>query len=142
MLMPTKPLGHLHLEGETPQENLDRNMREWAEGRDAKRDTFFVGVVGVKNVMLASVMATQEEGAYLALLRGENTLVVSDVKQYCDTCSKTAGDPYRCTRGTIWFGSPKGWVCEVCATSMEEMNKDEKLIPTPSQTHTPVKMDS
>jgi hypothetical protein len=40
MLMPTKPLGHLHLEGETPQENLDRNMREWAEGRDAKRDTF------------------------------------------------------------------------------------------------------
>lgn len=122
------------------QEKLDRMLGKWQTDPMGMRNRI-IGDHATSPVKLftAMIMATQEEAAAGAMLRGEHCVTL-DVKQPCPACRDLM---FTVAKGVgaaptvnvvemrpIWMGPERKWVCEMCMTPMrvDHEPKDLKII--------------
>ena len=107
---------------------FDEAIEGWKADPTAMRKKLLDAATDTSSLLHAMMMATQEQTAFGALIRGENTVVFGDLDQ-CINCSEMlvkffgpGMEPSALVmRRPIWMGPITRWVCEVCMTKMPDV---------------------
>jgi len=109
------------------QKDIDSAIEGWSKDPAAMRKKILDMATDVNSLIMGMSIATHEQAAFNAMMRGEPCVVTSADKHNCRNCesmivgSKVAHPTpqhLQIFRQAVWMGEPVRWVCELCMSPM------------------------
>jgi len=109
------------------QKELDESIAGWKADPAAMRQKILATATDTHSLLMAMMMATQEQAAANSMMRGEPCVVISEEQFECFACEQSiTGMPHqhnaprhlKIFRNGVWMGEPTRWVCELCMAPM------------------------